>query len=179
MRFCSPTTSFPSFGRGFDSHRPLHKSRRFNCLYATESLKIPREMVDLDARWTPPPSIGRCFGPCDRFFRQRVGCHFRRTRSRRCAQPSRPHDGRRKAGCLGSAAPRITVLAARVAQDAGPMGALAARPLAASAPSRDSTSYVIVRFCRRLKAAAIWKANIIPNRMQRTALKGEMRFSIS
>ena len=56
---------------------------------------------------------------------------------------------------------------------------LLARPLAAGAPSRDSTSYVIVRFCRRLKAAAIWKANIIPNRMQRTALKGEMRFSIS
>ena len=26
MRFCSPTTSFPSFGRGFDSHRPLHKA---------------------------------------------------------------------------------------------------------------------------------------------------------
>ena len=38
--------TFPSFGRGFDSDRPLHKSRRFNCLYAAESLKIPREMVD-------------------------------------------------------------------------------------------------------------------------------------
>ena len=72
-----------------------------------------------------PPSIGLCFGPCDRFFHQGVECHFRRTLSRRCALPSRPHDGRRKVGCLGSAAPRITVLAARVAQDAGPIGSLA------------------------------------------------------
>jgi hypothetical protein len=36
--------SFPRFGRGFDSHRPLHKSR-FGCLYAAESLKITLEMV--------------------------------------------------------------------------------------------------------------------------------------
>ena len=38
-------SSFQAIGVGFDSHRPLHKSRGFGCLYAAESLKITLEMV--------------------------------------------------------------------------------------------------------------------------------------
>ena len=34
-----------AFGDGFDSHRPLHKSRSFGCHYAAESLKILLEMA--------------------------------------------------------------------------------------------------------------------------------------
>src|SRR6266699_1915262 len=55
-----PRGEFPAFGRGLDSNRPLHKSRRFGCVYAAESLS-PKKWSVLDARW-PPPSIGRRCG---------------------------------------------------------------------------------------------------------------------
>src|SRR6266481_9780548 len=52
--------SFPSFGRGFDSHRPLHKSRSFNCPYTANlpesSFKMDRFGPQMDPtgfNWTP------------------------------------------------------------------------------------------------------------------------------
>src|SRR5579863_5118167 len=52
--------SFPSFGRGFDSHRPLHNSRCFNCPYTANlaefGLKMDRFGLQMDPtmfNWTP------------------------------------------------------------------------------------------------------------------------------
>src|ERR1700728_1772604 len=52
--------SFPSFGRGFDSHRPLHNSRCFNCPYTANlvesGLKMDRFGPQMDPagfNWTP------------------------------------------------------------------------------------------------------------------------------
>jgi hypothetical protein len=51
--------SFPSFGRGFDSHRPLHNSR-VNCPYTADlpesSMKMKRFGPQMDPdefNWTP------------------------------------------------------------------------------------------------------------------------------
>src|ERR1700756_2166419 len=57
--------SFPSFGCGFDSHRPLHNSRCFNCPYTANllesALKIDRFGPQMDPagfNWTPPICSG-------------------------------------------------------------------------------------------------------------------------
>jgi hypothetical protein len=49
---------FPSFGCGFDSHRPLHNSRCFNCPYTANLTESNLKMDRFGPRWTLLDSIG-------------------------------------------------------------------------------------------------------------------------
>src|SRR5579859_8291345 len=44
--------SFPSFGRGFDSHRPLHNSRSFNWPYTANLPVFSSKWAVLDPCWS-------------------------------------------------------------------------------------------------------------------------------
>ena len=46
---------FPSFRRGFDSHRPLHKSRCFYCPYAAKLFEFALKMCLFGPQMDPNP----------------------------------------------------------------------------------------------------------------------------